>query len=53
MRAGKSVESWRLSEIKRDDYSPNTAGQKQWEADRRAWMANRLKGIMKDAGACV
>lgn len=47
---GKSVESWRLSEIKRDDYSPNTAGQKQWEADRRAWMANRLKGIMQDAG---
>ncbi|GFR49753.1 hypothetical protein Agub_g11911 [Astrephomene gubernaculifera] len=47
---GKAVESWRLSEIKRDDYSPNTAGQRQWEADRRAWLAGRLKGIVKEAG---
>ncbi|GIM14470.1 hypothetical protein Vretimale_17421, partial [Volvox reticuliferus] len=47
---GKNLESWRLVEIKRDDYSPNTAGQKQWEADRKAWLANRLKAVMKEAG---
>ncbi|GLI71161.1 hypothetical protein VaNZ11_016227 [Volvox africanus] len=47
---GKNLESWRLVEIKRDDYSPNTAGQKQWEADRKTWLANRLKGVMKEAG---
>ncbi|GLC45969.1 hypothetical protein PLESTB_001624500 [Pleodorina starrii] len=46
---GKNIESWRLVEIKRDDYSPNTAGQKQWQADRKAWLANRLKGVMKEA----
>lgn len=50
---GKALESWRLSEIKRDDYSPNTAGQRQWEADRRTWLANRLKGVMKEAGGWV
>ncbi|KXZ43417.1 hypothetical protein GPECTOR_91g571 [Gonium pectorale] len=47
---GKAVESWRLVEIKRDDYSPNSIGQKQWEVDRKAWLANRLKGVMKEAG---
>ncbi|KAG2424463.1 hypothetical protein HXX76_014515 [Chlamydomonas incerta] len=47
---GKNIESWRLVEIKRDDYSPNSIGQKQWEQDRKAWLANRLKGVMKTAG---
>ncbi|KAG2488078.1 hypothetical protein HYH03_013381 [Edaphochlamys debaryana] len=47
---GKAVESWRLVEIKRDDYSPNTQGQRQWEVDRKQWQANRLKALMQEAG---
>jgi len=47
---GRNVEGWRLSEIKRDDYAPNTAGVRQWEMDRRKWQAGRLVSIMKDAG---
>lgn len=47
---GQNVEGWRLSEIKRDDYAPNSQGQKQCEADRKKWLADRLTGIMKEAG---
>ncbi|KAG2430982.1 hypothetical protein HYH02_013515 [Chlamydomonas schloesseri] len=47
---GKNIESWRLSEIKRDDYSPNSIGQKQWEQDRKAWLARRLTDVMRSAG---
>jgi hypothetical protein len=39
-----------LSEIKRDDYAPNMAGMRQWEGDRKRWLAGRLAGIMRDAG---
>jgi len=42
-----SVESWKLSAIKRDDYAPNTGGQKLWDADRKRWLAGRLTEIMK------
>ena len=48
--AGQNVEGWRLSEIKRDDYAPNSQGQRQCEVDRKKWLADRLTGIMKDAG---
>ncbi|KAI8470342.1 MAG: hypothetical protein J3K34DRAFT_262116 [Monoraphidium minutum] len=47
---GKSVESWKLAEIRRDDYAPNGGGQKMWEFDRKRWVAARLTEIMKDAG---
>ena len=43
---GKSVQSWRLAEIKRDDYAPNMPGTKQWEFDRKDWLAKRLTGCM-------
>lgn len=36
-----------FAEIKRDDYSPNSGGQRQFEYDRKLWLANRLEGIMK------
>lgn len=51
--AGKSIESWRLSEIKRDDYAPNSGGQRQWEVDRKKWLATRLKGVMAECGECL
>jgi hypothetical protein len=44
------MESWRLKEIKRDDYSPNVAGQLQWEGDRRRAQAARVTDAMKRAG---
>lgn len=47
---GRSVESWKLADIKRDGYSPNSQGMRQYEYDRKAWLADRLEGIMKDAG---
>lgn len=47
---GKSLESWKLSEIRRDDYAPNAPGQKQWEQDRKQWQAARLTAVMKEAG---
>ncbi|GBF98055.1 trithorax histone-lysine N-methyltransferase [Raphidocelis subcapitata] len=47
---GKNIESWKLAEIKRDDYAPNTGGQKGWEFDRKRWLAGRLTDVMKDAG---
>jgi hypothetical protein len=43
---GKSVQSWRLADIKRDDYAPNAPGQRQWEFDRKDWLAKRLTGLM-------
>lgn len=47
---GKSIESWQLSQIKRDDYAPNTPGMRQWEMDRKKWLANRLLAVVKEAG---
>lgn len=47
---GKTVEGWELAKIRRDDYAPNTAGQRMWESDRKRWLAGRLTGVMKDAG---
>eukprot|EP00195_Chlamydomonas_chlamydogama_P004184 CAMPEP_0202922934 /NCGR_PEP_ID=MMETSP1392-20130828/78183_1 /ASSEMBLY_ACC=CAM_ASM_000868 /TAXON_ID=225041 /ORGANISM="Chlamydomonas chlamydogama, Strain SAG 11-48b" /LENGTH=278 /DNA_ID=CAMNT_0049616589 /DNA_START=278 /DNA_END=1115 /DNA_ORIENTATION=- len=47
---GRSIESWKLADIKRDDYSPNAAGERQWQLDRKTWLANRLTGVMKEAG---
>lgn len=44
---GKSIESWKLSDIKRDDYAPNTPGLRQWEVDRKKWLAQRLLSVMK------
>lgn len=48
--AGRNVESWKLADIKRDDYAPNTAGLRQWEGDRKRWQARRVADIAKDAG---
>ncbi len=48
--SGRNMESWRLSEIKRDDYSPNSAGARQWEVDRRKAQATRLTDVMRAAG---
>ena len=42
--------SYLYIEIKRDDYSPNSGGQRQFEYDRKLWLADRLEGIMKEAG---
>lgn len=47
---GKSIESWKLSSIRRDDYAPNSVGQKQWEYDRKKWVAKRLSKAAEDAG---
>eukprot|EP00775_Hariotina_reticulata_P002487 gene2487-2790_t len=47
---GKSIQSWKLSDIKRDDYAPNTPGQRQWEVDRKKWLAQRLLDVVKEAG---
>lgn len=44
---GRNVEGWRLVEIKRDDYAPNSGGQRQWEMDRKKWQSDRLTNIMK------
>lgn len=43
----RSIQSWKLAEIKRDDYAPNTPGQRQWEMDRKKWLANRLVEVVK------
>lgn len=42
----RSIQSWRLAEIKRDDYAPNTPGQRQWEADRKRWLADKLLEVV-------
>ncbi|KAF8072415.1 hypothetical protein HT031_000074 [Scenedesmus sp. PABB004] len=47
---GRSIQSWKLADIKRDDYAPNTPGQRQWEVDRKKWLANRLLEAVKEAG---
>eukprot|EP00798_Chlamydomonas_sp_ICE-L_P003763 gene3763-13824_t len=47
---GRNIESWRLSEIKRDDYAPTSFGQKQWQQDRTVWLTKRLADVMKEAG---
>lgn len=48
---GRQVESWRLPQLfKRDDYAPNTPGTRQWEGDRRRWLARRLLRCMREAG---
>jgi hypothetical protein len=53
----RSIESWQLSQIKRDDYAPNTPGMRQWEMDRKKWLANRLLSVVKvrrnHGGPCV
>jgi hypothetical protein len=46
----RSIQSWKLAEIKRDDYAPNTPGQRQWEMDRKKWLANRLVEAVKVGG---
>jgi len=45
---GRNIEGWRLSEIRRDDYAPNTPGQRQWEMDRKMWQCNRLLQVLKE-----
>lgn len=47
---GRNIESWKLSEIRRDDYAPTGFGQRQWETDRKTWLMDRLGGVMKEAG---
>eukprot|EP00879_Flechtneria_rotunda_P004926 GHRR01005200.1.p1 GENE.GHRR01005200.1~~GHRR01005200.1.p1 ORF type:complete len:343 (+),score=79.96 GHRR01005200.1:167-1195(+) len=47
---GRNIESWKLADIKRDDYAPNTPGQRQWEMDRKRWLAQRLLEVVKEAG---
>jgi hypothetical protein len=44
---GRNVEGWRLVEIKRDDYAPNSGGQRQWDMDRKKWQSDRLTNVMK------
>lgn len=53
--AGRSVESWTLKDIKRDNFPPNSGGLRMWQAERKKWQAERLTGIMKEAGlrSCV
>ena len=43
----RNIQSWKLSDIKRDDYAPNTPGQRQWEMDRKKWLAARLLDVVK------
>jgi hypothetical protein len=43
----RSIQSWKLADIKRDDYAPNTPGQRQWEMDRKKWLAQRLVDVVK------
>lgn len=43
----RSIQSWKLADIKRDDYAPNTPGQRQWEMDRKKWLATRLVDVVK------
>jgi hypothetical protein len=45
--AYRSIQSWKLADIKRDDYAPNTPGQRQWEMDRKKWLAQRLVDVVK------
>lgn len=47
---GRNIQSWKLSDIKRDDYAPNTPGLRQWEVDRKKWLAGRLLEAVKAAG---
>jgi hypothetical protein len=47
---GKSIESWKLSAIRRDDFAPNAGGQKMWEFERKRWVADRLLSVMEGAG---
>jgi hypothetical protein len=46
-RLCRSIQSWKLSDIKRDDYAPNTPGHRQWEMDRKKWLAQRLLDVVK------
>lgn len=43
----RSIQSWKLADLKRDDYAPNTPGQRQWEMDRKKWLAQRLVDVVK------
>lgn len=43
----RNIQSWKLSDIKRDDYAPNTPGLRQWEWDRKRWLANKLVEVVK------
>jgi len=47
---GRSVESWLLKNIDRNNFPPNLGGVRMWQAERRKWQANRLTSIMKEAG---
>jgi len=47
---GKNIEGWKLRDIKRDAYPPTSQGVKLWQADRKRWLAERLAGVMKEAG---
>lgn len=47
---GRNIESWKLADIKRDDYAPSSGGQKQWEVERKQWLAERLKKVVVEAG---
>ncbi|KAL6751171.1 hypothetical protein V8C86DRAFT_2784137 [Haematococcus lacustris] len=47
---GCNVESWRLADIKRDNYPPNSQGVKMWESDKRKAQANMLLDLVKQAG---
>lgn len=47
MHPCRSIQSWKLADIKRDDYAPNTPGQRQWEMDRKKWLAQRLVDVVK------
>ncbi|KAJ9534866.1 hypothetical protein QJQ45_017245, partial [Haematococcus lacustris] len=46
-----NVESWRLADIKRDNYPPNSQGVKMWESDKRKAQANMLLDLVKQADA--
>eukprot|EP00983_Pelagomonas_calceolata_P133259 1161948-Pelagomonas_calceolata.AAC.11 len=51
--AGRSVESWLLKNIDRNNFPPNLGGVRMWQAERRKWQANRLTSIMKEAECWV
>lgn len=46
-KTNRSIQSWKLADLKRDDYAPNTPGQRQWEMDRKKWLAQRLVDVVK------
>lgn len=47
---GRRIEEWELEKISRDAYAPNLPGMRQWEMDKKKWLADRLEGIMKENG---